>query len=229
MADIPERVCVPLRRPFSLNAAAWVIVNPARGGQTLSAKNMWGKKGQRNAWMGGWTGESPSPLWRGSHIFRRIAFGMAKRGRPLTYTREISDRLLELVASGRSVRSASEEVGIRNPTVFEWVNKDVDGFSERYACAREAQAEVHAGEILEILDTKPTQVVTTKADGTVETKDDPAHVAWLKNRADGRKWIAAKLKPKTFGDKLDVEHSGAIDIGAHLDAAKKRAVDGEAS
>jgi hypothetical protein len=29
---------------------------------------------------------------------------------------------------------------------------------------------------------------------------------------DARKWVASKLLPKKYGDKLDLQHSGAIDV-----------------
>ncbi len=151
---------------------------------------------------------------------------MAKRGRPTKYSLKIAEYICAEMAAGRSLRSVCDDEGMPDhTTVLGWDRADVDGFATQYARAREAQAETHAGQILEILDTEPNKVVTTRTDGTVEEKADPAHVAWLKNRADGRKWIASKLKPKTFGDKLDVEHSGAIDIGSRLDAARKRVPD----
>ena len=103
---------------------------------------------------------------------------------------------------------------------------DRDGFAAKYARARDIRADHYGDKVIDILSTKPRQVVTTKADGTVETKDDPAHVAWLKNLADGVKWTASKLKPKTWGEKLEVEGSLKVDIGTQLDAARKRALDG---
>src|SRR3990172_7086066 len=37
------------------------------------------------------------------------------------------------------------------------------------------------------------------------------HIARSRLRVDTRKWIASKLKPKKYGEKLDIAHSGSIE------------------
>ena len=63
-------------------------------------------------------------------------------------------------------------------------------FAEQYARAREVQAETLADEIVSIAD----------EDG------DPQR---QRLRVDARKWVASKLKPKRYGDKVTNEHTGA--------------------
>jgi len=75
-------------------------------------------------------------------------------------------------------------------TVMLWLTQDdKQSFSEQYAHAREAAADALADDIQDI------------SDGVLKKKYDPqaARVAM-----DGKKWIASKLKPKKYGDKLDV-------------------------
>ena len=43
-------------------------------------------------------------------------------------------------------------------------------------------------------------------------RTDSGWVQWQRNRIDTRKWIAAKLKPKKYGDKVDVNHGGGISL-----------------
>jgi hypothetical protein len=149
---------------------------------------------------------------------------MAKRGNPTKYTRALADEICRRVASGESLLAISKRAGLPpESTIRQWALDDRDGFAAKYARARDIRGDHYGDKVIDILSTKPRRIVTTKADGTTEEKDDPAHVAWLKNLADGVKWTASKLKPKTWGDKLDVEHFGSIDIGARLDAARKRA------
>lgn len=74
-------------------------------------------------------------------------------------------------------------------TIFNWLNEDVDLLSQ-YMRAREASADHLADEIVWIADNEP----------------DP-NVARV--RIDARKWVAAKLKPKRYGDKITTEHTGA--------------------
>ncbi len=62
-------------------------------------------------------------------------------------------------------------------TVRLWATDNVRGFAAQYARAREVQADHYADEINEIADQLPEQVQTTRPDGTVETRRDPAYVA----------------------------------------------------
>lgn len=80
-------------------------------------------------------------------------------------------------------------------TVMSWLQKE-DGFLPKYERARESQADFLADEIVSIAD---------GADG-----ESAEAVAKARLRVDARKWVAAKLKPKKYGDKLDVEHGGTI-------------------
>ena len=78
-------------------------------------------------------------------------------------------------------------------TVCQWLRTDM-GFQDAYRLAREDAAEVVAGEIVRIAD---------------EAKDcDSAAAARV--RVDARKWLAARLKPKVYGDRVDVNHTGEI-------------------
>ncbi len=75
-----------------------------------------------------------------------------------------------------------------------------------YVRAREDQADTLADEIVAIADDGSND--TYEKDGVVLTNQDV--VARSRLRVDARKWVAAKLKPKKYGDKVDVEHSGGL-------------------
>lgn len=98
-------------------------------------------------------------------------------------------------------------------TVCRWLAKH-QSFRDQYARAREAQADALFDEMIDIAD-----------DGRndwMEARDkDGANIGWKENgealrrsqiRIDARKWMAGKLRPKAYGDKLDVEHSGGITV-----------------
>ena len=110
--------------------------------------------------------------------------------RPDTYSQDKADEICTHIAQGKSLRSYCEKKG-NAPlvTVRKWLGKYED-FRNQYARAREEQADFYADEIAEIADTEP----------------DP-HKARV--RIDARKWIASKLKSKTYGDK--VAHVGGGD------------------
>jgi hypothetical protein len=59
--------------------------------------------------------------------------------------------------------------------------------------------------------------------------DGPSKSAWvqqLRLRVDVRKWAASKLKPKTYGERLDLSVSNEpISIISALEAAQRRVLD----
>lgn len=125
-------------------------------------------------------------------------------GRPSAYSQTIADDICERLANGESLRviCAGEEHP-RQATVFRWLAANEE-FREQYARAREAQADTLADEIVGIADDGSNDFMETK-DGP---KYDAEAVARSKLRVDARKWVAAKLKPKVYGDKLDLTSAG---------------------
>lgn len=119
-------------------------------------------------------------------------------GRPSDFTQELADRICSELADGRSLRGicAGEDfpsVG----TVLRWVGEN-KSFQEQYARAREIQAETHADAIVSI------------SDGP-ESGDDSIKTARDRLRVDSRKWVASKLLPKKYGDKVALTGGGEGD------------------
>jgi hypothetical protein len=140
-------------------------------------------------------GESPAPR-------KKPGPPKGTGGRPSTYTQEIAAEILQRLAQGESLNSITRDpVMPVLSTVYLWLLRHPD-FSENYVRAREEQAETYADEIVALADEEPVQVVDDKGVGRV----DSAWVTWQKNRVDARKWVASKLKPKRYGER--VQHEG---------------------
>lgn len=88
-------------------------------------------------------------------------------------------------------------------TVFKWLRERPE-FLAQYARAKEESADALADEMLDIAD-----------DGSNDWMElhHRENVGWVENgeamqrsrlRVDTRKWIASKLKPKKYGEKLDL-------------------------
>lgn len=130
-------------------------------------------------------------------------------GRPSVYSPEVASEILDRIAEGESLRSiCKDERFPARSTINHWVIDDVDGFSIRYARAREMQAHALAEDTLEISD-----------DGTNDwmKRNDPSNPGYDANgehlqrsrlRVDARKWIAARILPKVYGDKISQEVTG---------------------
>lgn len=128
-----------------------------------------------------------------------------------SYTQKTADFICELIADGHSLREICKADDMPNrATVFKWLN-DIEGFSDQYARAREEQAETLADEIVSIADDGSNDTYVDE-NGNVRTEQDV--IARSRLRIDARKWVASKLKPKKYGERLDVDanHKGSITI-----------------
>ena len=77
-------------------------------------------------------------------------------------------------------------------TVMRWLEAKPE-FRDQYARARERQAHHYAAEIVEIAD----------------TEEDPAKA---RVRIDARKWVASKLLPKAYGERVEQHLTGDLTI-----------------
>ena len=85
-------------------------------------------------------------------------------------------------------------------TVFRGVGAEAS-FCDKYARARELQAETQFDELIDIVDQPPElSYVTDKNGELVEVKFDSSYVAWMKLRVDTRKWTAARMAPKKYAE-----------------------------
>lgn len=118
----------------------------------------------------------------------------AKAGRPSDYSPDVADMICEAIASGGALYRLCEQDGWpAEGTVYRWLEKEQE-FREKYARARERQADRRSDEIIHIAD---------------EAED--ANLARL--RVDARKWAASKLAPKKYGDKVTAKHVGDDEDG----------------
>ena len=132
---------------------------------------------------------------------------MAKVGRPSAYSPEVTARICAQIADGKSLRTIAKMEGIPSlTTIFEWLGAKPE-FAEQYARAKEAQADAMTEDMLEIADTPPQMG---------ERGIDSADVADKRLRIDTRKWLASKLKPKKYGDKIEQEIKGEIGLTVQI-------------
>lgn len=121
---------------------------------------------------------------------------------------EIVTAILEMIASGHSVRAACIEVDVHESTFRRWVVQDFQGLAAQYAHARALQAEAWADKIIELSEVVKLGTVKTVRDTTdgpmteIVTKD---MVERAKLQIDALKWLLAKLHPKQFGEHLPVQ------------------------
>jgi len=108
----------------------------------------------------------------------------------------------EIALNGKSLLQASK--GRMTPNTFYELLKDETKL-QRYARATDDRADLMADEILSISDNVGHDLVTLP-DGREVV--DNAVVQRDRLRVDSRKWLLAKLRPKKYGDKIDVTSDG---------------------
>lgn len=117
--------------------------------------------------------------------------------------------ICQRIADGESLRAICDDEGMpAKSTVCLWLIED-KAFSDQYARAREAQADALFDDILSIADDGQNDWMERKnAEGQ--------NIGWMENgealrrsqlRIDARKWMAGKLQPKKYSDKLQVDQT----------------------
>jgi hypothetical protein len=135
-------------------------------------------------------------------------------GRPSEYTQETADRICSQLAEGISLRTVCKAEDMPDKTtVFKWL-RTYPEFLNQYTRAKDESADALVEESLDIAD---------DASNDWMARNDPENAGWVVNgehiqrsrlRIETRKWMASKLKPKKYGDKL--EHAGTGPNGEHV-------------
>lgn len=130
-------------------------------------------------------------------------------GRPTMYTPELADQICEQLASGDSMRTVSKGKAMpAMTTMFRWLRENPE-FRKQYEKAKEEAADAFAEEILDIADDGSNDwMIRHGKDDQESWQLNGEHVQRSRLRIDSRKWIASKLKPKKYGDKIDMTTNG---------------------
>lgn len=112
---------------------------------------------------------------------------------------DIFERICALIESGRPTLKAVKEIGISGETFYKWMNASEDK-SNRYARAKSNSIELKFESIEDDYMANPERDTETG-------KIDPAWVQLQRLKIDAKKWELSKLKPKKYGDKLDIDHT----------------------
>lgn len=142
-------------------------------------------------------------------------------GRQSEYTDDVAAAICERMADGESLRSICRDDAMPSKSsVFKWLGQH-QSFADQYARALESRADSHADDLIDIAD-----------DPALDPNDKRV-------RIDARKWVAARLRPKVYGEKtlhgsdpdnplpaaplLDASKLSAAALREVIEAAKREA------
>lgn len=147
---------------------------------------------------------------------------MAKKeqGRPSKYSDEVVNKICHLISTSTiSLKRLLEEDKSlpKHATVYNWLNdgKHKD-FLDKYTRAREAQADLIVDEMIEIADNATNDYMMVQRGDEVVEVENREFTNRSRLRIETRKWVSSKLKPKKYGDKLDVT-TGGEKINANIE------------
>jgi hypothetical protein len=151
-------------------------------------------------------GADPEPANGVAGVARRVGRprnqGFRRTG---TYTPEIADQILQMMADGISSPKIAAQLKISESTIYAWIIDDYEGFGQKYARAKHIVALRWADEISDIADHKRDDYVMNEEGKMVL---DMEAVARSRLRIDTRKWLLSKVLPKVYGEKVITEITG---------------------
>jgi len=130
--------------------------------------------------------------------------------RPTTYTQELADKICEQLALGYSLRTVCKADDMPAiASIFNWF-RTKPGFLEQYEKAKQESTDAMAEDLLDIADdgTNDWMERHDKNGNCIGWQLNGEHVQRSRLRADTRKWLMAKMKPKKYGDKIDMTTNG---------------------
>lgn len=142
-------------------------------------------------------------------------------GRPSLYSEDLANRICELISTNTCSlqRMCKENDWMPSfGTIFKWLHdKDKQDFFNKYAHAKRLQGELMVEELNDIADNTDEDYFLDDK-GRVKTNHENINRSRL--RVDTRKWIASKILPKKFGDKLDITTDGQKLTSQEFDLSK---------
>ncbi len=124
------------------------------------------------------------------------------------YTQELADRVCQSIAEGASMRTVCAGEGMPSiATLFKWIREKPE-FAKQYARATEERTEAMSEDILDIADDGSNDLMTIQKGNQTYQTENKEVTNRSRLRVDTRKWLMSKMKPKKYGDKLDVTSDG---------------------
>lgn len=127
-------------------------------------------------------------------------------GRPPVWTDEHYNKVLKLLEGGELLHDIGLDGSLpQHSTVYDYIERNPE-FASRFARTRERQAHAHAARALR-----------------AAREATPLDVSVARLIADNERWMAARLSPRDYGDKLEATVTINIGLAERLNAAIGRA------
>jgi hypothetical protein len=132
----------------------------------------------------------------------------------MEYSNELIDKICDMLStSHKSIRTCCIDTGVSYDAFKNWINETRSDYHPyaltQYARAKDDQILHLADEILRL--TYEMQELIRGGNAYSEINVNAA-VANLRIQIDALKWLLSKLKPKKYGERLEVENTGTLTV-----------------
>lgn len=147
----------------------------------------------------------------------KMAQYKAKVGAPSLYTRELATEIVDRVSNGENLAQICRDEHMpARITIWKWESK-YKAFGRALVLAREFHSRALADDLLDIADDGHNDWMEREvANGRLERVRDPEAVPRSRLRIQTRQWLLAKHMPEVYGDHVDVQHGGTVNINIGL-------------
>jgi hypothetical protein len=124
---------------------------------------------------------------------KACSMGPRKMGRPESYDPELADEIIQAIETRPKGLNYLCEINPHWPdvtTIYSWIHHKEE-FSQRYWRAKVNQAHLYVDESFNLVD---------------EVRGDKDMSQWLSTAIGLRKWYAARLVPRLYGEKIRMDN-----------------------
>lgn len=150
-------------------------------------------------------------------------------GKRMKYTPEIAMEVCRRLADGEPLIDICDDETMPGLTMVKgWEIEDTGGFASLYARARDIGVDVMAEKLIRYAkDGSRDYTFTVTIGGAIIPITMHEVIARSRLIVDTIKWYISKLAPRKYGDRLNVELSGSVDINGLTDAALNMSIEQE--
>lgn len=127
-------------------------------------------------------------------------------GRPSLYNDVLASEICAKLSQGMSMRTVCLDPAMPAAgTIFRWLGDNIP-FREQYTRAKQEAADALVEEMVDIADDATNDWMEThdKDGDATGWRLNGDHVQRSRLRIETRKWLASKLKPKKYGERLEL-------------------------
>lgn len=130
-------------------------------------------------------------------------------GKKIEFTQKLADEICFAIANGSEGLRRHCKKNPHWPShsqIMDW-RSEIASFRDQYTLAKQKQVEYLVDEIVTISDDTSNDTIVNDEGKLTCNKE---WIARSRLRVDTRKWIACKLAPKIYGDKLEVKSEQSL-------------------